>query len=49
MAFWDKLNSVAKSIGDVANDTIESTKLTVKIRSEKNLLESEWKKIGEYY
>lgn len=49
MAFFDKLNQVAKSIGEKAGDAIETTKITAKIASEKKLRDDEFRKIGEYY
>ena len=49
MAFFDKLNAVAKNLGEKAGDAIETTKLTAKISSERKLAEDELKKIGEYY
>jgi len=36
MAFFDKLNQVAKNIGDKTNDAIETTKLSSKINAEKS-------------
>ncbi len=49
MAFFDKLNDIAKNIGDKTNDAIETTKLNSKINSEKAAAAEELKKIGEYY
>ena len=49
MAFFDKLNQVAKNLGDKTTDAIETTKLNTKIHSEKNAAEEELKKIGEFY
>ena len=49
MAFFDKLNQVAKNLGDKTTDAIETTKLNTKIHSERNAAEEELKKIGEYY
>lgn len=49
MAFLDKLNSIAKNVGDKANDTIEITKLNAKIAGEKSTITDLYKKIGEYY
>ena len=49
MAFFDKLNQVAKNLGDKTSDAIETTKLNSKINSEKNAAGEELKKIGEYY
>ncbi len=49
MAFFDKLNQVAKNLGDKTTDAIETTKLNTKIHTERNAAEEELKKIGEYY
>ena len=49
MAFFDKLNQVAKNLGDKTTDAIETTKLNTKIHTERNAAETELKKIGEYY
>lgn len=49
MAFFDKLNDLAKNVGDKANDAIETTKLNNKINTEKAAIAENFKKIGEYY
>jgi hypothetical protein len=49
MAFFDKLNDLAKNVGDKANDAIETTKLNNKINTEKTAIAEEFKKIGEHY
>ena len=49
MAFLDKINQVAKNIGDKTTDVIETGKLNSKVNSEKNLAGEELKKIGEFY
>jgi len=49
MAFFDKLNNLAKNVGDKANDAIEMTKLNSKINSEKSAITEDYKKIGEFY
>jgi len=49
MAFLDKLNQVAKNIGDKTNDAIETTKLNSKIGAERSAATEDLKKIGEYY
>ena len=49
MAFFDKLNDIAKNIGDKTSDAIETTKLMAKISSEKSTISDLTKKIGEYY
>ncbi len=49
MAFFDKLNQVAKNIGDKASDTVETTKLNSKIKAERQAAAELLEKIGEYY
>ena len=49
MAFFDKLNDFAKTVGDKAGEAIETTKLNSKINSEKSSIDTAIKKIGEYY
>lgn len=49
MAFLDKLNQVAKNIGDKTNDAIETTRLSGKIRAEQEAAASDLQKIGEHY
>jgi membrane protease subunit (stomatin/prohibitin family) len=49
MAFFDKLNDFAKTVGDKAGEAIETTKLNSKINAEKSAIEVVLKKIGEYY
>ena len=49
MALFDKLNQVAKNLGDKTTDAIETTKLNTKIHTERNAAAEEFKKIGEYY
>lgn len=49
MAFFDKLETLAKNIGDITSEAIETGKLNSKISQEKNLAAEQWKKIGEYY
>ena len=49
MAFFDKLNDLAKNITEKTSDAIETGKLQSKINSEKNLAGEELKKIGEFY
>lgn len=45
----DKLNTVAKNIGDKTSDVIETTKLGAKVNMEKSSAEAQLKKIGAYY
>ena len=49
MAFFDKLNQVAKNIGDKTSEAIETTKLNAKISAEKTAAGEELKKIGAFY
>ena len=49
MAFFDKLNQVAKNIGDRTTDAIETTKLNSKIAAEKLAANEELLKIGRHY
>ncbi len=49
MALFDKLNRMAKNIGDKAGDAVEITKLTSDIALENNALNGDLKKIGEFY
>ena len=49
MAFFDKLNQVAKNIGDKTSDAIETTKLNGKIASERLAANEELLKIGRHY
>ncbi len=49
MALFDKLNRMAKNIGDKAGDAVEITKLAGDITLENNALNGDLKKIGEFY
>lgn len=49
MAFFDKLNQVAKTATDMANEAIGSGKLMVRIKKEQYSIDEQYKKIGEYY
>ena len=49
MAFFNKLNQVAKNIGDKTSDAIETTKLNSKIAAEKLAANEELLKIGQHY
>jgi len=48
MAFFDKLGGIAKNIGDKASDTIETTKLSGKIKAEKTAITALEQQIGAY-
>ena len=43
------LTGATKSLGDAANDTIETSKLNAKLIPEKKGLDAQLKKLGEYY
>ena len=49
MAFFDKLNQVAKNLGDKTSDVIETTRLNGKLASEKLAANEELLKIGQFY
>ena len=49
MAFFDKLNDLAKNIGDKTGDVIETNRINLKIASEKKEVNALMQKIGEYY
>lgn len=49
MAFFDKLNDLAKEVTYKANDALELTKLNSKINSEKTAIGELMRQIGEYY
>lgn len=49
MAFFDKLNDLAKNIGDMTSDALETGKLTSKVNAEKNAAGEQLKKVGEHY
>ncbi len=49
MAFFNKLNDLAKNIGDKTGDAIEMTKLVAKVTSEQKAKDEALKKIGEYF
>lgn len=49
MDFLGKLNSVAKTAVDKANDAIGNGKIAFKIRKEENTVNEQYLKIGEYF
>ena len=49
MALFDKLNQVARTATDMANEAIGSGKIMVKIKKEQYSIDEQYKKIGEYY
>jgi len=46
MAFFDKLNDLAKNVGDKTKEAMEISKLNAKIRTEKAAIEASYKKLG---
>ncbi len=49
MALFDRLNDLARNIGDKTSEAIETGKLNSRINSARNAAGEELKKIGEYY
>ncbi len=49
MAFLDKLNDLAKNIGDKTGDAIETGRLNSKIAADKKEIAALMQKTGEYY
>lgn len=49
MAFLDKLNDLAKNIGDKTGDVIETNRINLKIASDRKEVNALMQKIGEYY
>jgi hypothetical protein len=49
MAFFDKLNDLAKNIGDKTGDAIETGRLNSKIAADKKEIAALMQKAGEYY
>ncbi len=49
MPFLDKLNFVARTATEKANEAIGTGKITVKIKKEEYNIEEQYKKIGAYY
>ncbi len=47
MAFLDKLNTIAKNVGEKTGDAIEITKLNAKISGEKSAISELYKQLGE--
>lgn len=47
MAFIDKINTLAKNVGEKTGDAIEITKLNAKISSEKSAINELYRQIGE--
>lgn len=49
MAFLDKVQQAARTVGDKASDAVEITKLESKIHGEKKTMNEALQKIGEVY
>ncbi|MGI6212772.1 MAG: hypothetical protein ACOYJJ_09355 [Anaerovoracaceae bacterium] len=49
MALLDKIQDVAKTVGDNASDTIETTRQKSRISSEKKQIALAYQQIGEIY
>lgn len=53
MAFFDKLNTVArtaaKTAADMATDAIGTGRIAVKIKREEAIIEAQYEKIGEFF
>lgn len=49
MAFFNKLNDLAKNVGEKTNEAFEITRLNSKISNERSAISEAQKKIGEYY
>lgn len=49
MAFFDKINDLAKTASEKTTNVIETTKLSGKIEAEQRNLNAIIRKIGEYY
>ena len=49
MVFFEKLNDIAKSVKDAANDAVETTRIKSRINAEKRAIDEACRKIGEYY
>ncbi|MGI6751985.1 MAG: double zinc ribbon domain-containing protein [Anaerovoracaceae bacterium] len=49
MAFFDKLNDIAKSIGDIANEAIGSNKLYSRMSEVQTAINDLMNQIGEHY
>ncbi len=49
MAFFEKLNDIAKNIGDKTSDIVETTKLSAKIGNERTAIAENMRKLREHY
>ena len=49
MAFFDKINSIAKNVGDKTGDAIELAKINARIASERSAMNDIYRQLGEAY
>lgn len=49
MAFFDKINSIAKNVGDKTGDAIEMAKINARIASERGAMSDIYRQLGEAY
>ena len=49
MAFFDKINSIAKNVGDKTGDAIEMAKINARIASERGAMNDIYRQLGEAY
>ena len=49
MAFFDRLNRMAKTIGDMTNDALDSTRNAARLSSDRKAADEQFRIIGEYY
>ena len=49
MAFFDKINSIAKNVGDKTGDAIEMAKINARIASERSAMNDIYRQLGEVY
>ena len=49
MAFFDKINSIAKNVGDKTGDAIEMAKINARIASERSAMNDIYRQLGEAY
>lgn len=49
MAFFDKINSIARNVGDKTGDAIEIAKINARIASERGAMNDIYRQLGEAY
>lgn len=49
MAFFDKISSLAKNVGDATNDALENTKLNGRIKAEEGKIAAQKSRLGTLY